>query len=409
MKLTVKTSLSLILGVCLGVVLSAFIYWGYLKPQNESVQRDQQRQYERQLARQKNNYQLAINRLENGNDPSLAKTVNRLTSAQTMQLQALLKANHFSGTALLYRDDQVVYQRGYGYADYHRKRKNNYKSLYQWASIQKSITAVLVMRQVTQGKLKLSDKLSQFYPKVPGSKQITLRQMLNMRSGLSMTAQSSSFSNQDRKIVNFAVEHVQFDAHQLNTSNYQPVNYTLLAGILEQVTHKTYYDLVDQQIFKPLHLMNTGFMPTFAEEAHHTVSYTSQKKDPSSYAEPIVITPVTYNRELGTGNLYSTPGDLLKIQKAILAGKIISKPALETLRNTSAGHYGGGVYNYTDHIYSHGLISGYEATLYLTKDGKNGVVLMSNRYKYDVTPKKAQAFVNQIYQLLTISSNQEGQ
>lgn len=315
-------------------------------------------------------------------NPSTAGNVDQLTRTQRQYINKKLKRQaHFTGTALFYRNGHVIYQQGYGYANYNQKIKNNAKTMYQWASVQKSVTAVLLMYQVQQGKVSLDDKLAQYYPNIAGGKQVTLRQMLDMRSGLWLAKPQTFYSANDKDIVNYAVENTQFVAASLNKWNYQAVNFLLLAGIIEQVSGRTYAQEANRVIFKPLHLKNTGFMPS-PDTTHWATSYRNTGVHYYSYSRPETITKPTYNRELGTGNLYSTAGDLLHIQQAVIHGKIISKTALAQLRDATGGHYRGGIYNYADHVYARGCISGYENVFCLDKTGNTGVVLMGNRYFY---------------------------
>ena len=86
--------------------------------------------------------------------------------------------------------------------------------------------------------------------------------------------------------------------------------------------------------------------------------------------------------ELGTGQVYMSNADLFKVESAILKGKLISKQNVDILHTrTATGEYGGGVYNLSDGIRSHGVGYGYESSIFLSPDGKTGVVLMSNYYR----------------------------
>ncbi len=60
-------------------------------------------------------------------------------------------------------------------------------TLYNIGSIQKGLTAVLIMRAVRDGKLFLTDTLARFYPYIPGAANITIQQMLQMASGLKLS------------------------------------------------------------------------------------------------------------------------------------------------------------------------------------------------------------------------------
>ncbi|MDT7015597.1 serine hydrolase domain-containing protein [Latilactobacillus curvatus] len=51
-------------------------------------------------------------------------------------------------------------------------------------SIQKSLTAALLMKQVQAGNIDLATPLSRYYPQIKEADQITLKMMVDMRSGL---------------------------------------------------------------------------------------------------------------------------------------------------------------------------------------------------------------------------------
>ncbi len=53
-------------------------------------------------------------------------------------------------------------------------------------SVQKSMTAAMVMREIQDGKLSMDDRLAKFYPTVPGAKKVKIKDLLKMTSGLSL-------------------------------------------------------------------------------------------------------------------------------------------------------------------------------------------------------------------------------
>lgn len=315
-------------------------------------------------------------------DTATAKNVTHLTTTQQRYVdQQLRQKTHFTGTALLYKDGQVLYQKGYGYSNAATKRKNSANTMYEWGSIQKSLTGVLLMRLVEQGKVHLNDKLGQYYPTIAGGQQVTLRQMLDMCSGLTLD-QAQTFASTEQGAVKFAVAHTRFDPAGLNRWDYQPINFLLLAGIVAKISGHTYAQEARQVVFGPLGLKHIGFMPA-PNQSTWATSYRNSALRPYSYLRPERIKAPIYDRELGTGNLYSSAGDLLRLQQGVIHGKIISKASLADLRAGGVGPYRGGVYNYNGYIYGRGTISAYEAVFCLSDDGNTGVVLMGNRYFYN--------------------------
>ena len=55
------------------------------------------------------------------------------------------------------------------------------------------MTALLILKQIQSGKITFDTKLSEFYPQIPGSQQISIKNMLYMRSGLHRTASPKTY------------------------------------------------------------------------------------------------------------------------------------------------------------------------------------------------------------------------
>src|SRR5437870_509977 len=73
------------------------------------------------------------------------------------------KENHIDGAAVaITKDGQLIYARGFGWADPDAMEKVLPTSLFRIASISKPITAVAIMMLIERGKLKLDDKAFDF-------------------------------------------------------------------------------------------------------------------------------------------------------------------------------------------------------------------------------------------------------
>ncbi|BDR55533.1 serine hydrolase domain-containing protein [Xylocopilactobacillus apis] len=385
------------LGIMIGGGFSYVYYVKRVRPRHLIAQQQQvytvRKQDQQKIDHlQEVNHQLAMRGLLEDENKEV---IDRLSPSKSQSIDKLMDKNYYIGSALLFKDGQIVYKKGFGYSDYQTKKKNTSNSLYQWASLQKSITAVLIMKSVEEGNLKLTDHLSKFYPTVPGSQKITIRQMLNMTSGLSVKDGKPIIPAKD--VIKDNISRTTFDQKKWNHAMYSPVNYVLMAGILEKVNDTNYYQLIQDKIFKPLKLKNVGFTSAVDWKPIQMFSYQTPTPKTAPYLKTIPTNPLTYTKELGTGNVYSTAQTLLETQLSIVAGKIISKDDLRTLRNTTGGYYAGGVYNYDDHFYSHGLIAGYETSMYITNDGTNAIILMSNRSIPYPDLKKSYSFISSLY------------
>ncbi|RRK11164.1 class A beta-lactamase-related serine hydrolase [Lactiplantibacillus garii] len=312
----------------------------------------------------------------------LSRKVNRtefLTAkSPKQQITKTLKLSHFVGTALVVKDNRVIYHKGFGYANRANEVKNGPASKYQILSIQKSLTAVGIMQLVQAGKVKLSDPITKYYPTVAIGRQTTIRQMLDMTTGYWLETGSTKPLS-EAKTVTYALNHMVYRKQKVGIFNYSAVNYVLLAGIIRKETGQSYQHFVKSNIIHKLGLKQTGFvidgMGTGA-----TIGYkASAKQVVPKYQHRMPETKAQMHNELGTGQIYMSAADLFKVESAILKGKLITKPNVLTLHTrTATGEYGGGVYNISNGIRSHGLGYGYESDVHLSADGKTGVVLLSN-------------------------------
>ncbi|MFB9769309.1 serine hydrolase domain-containing protein [Lactiplantibacillus modestisalitolerans] len=302
----------------------------------------------------------------------------------------LLHQQRFVGTALIVDHGRVVYQRGFGYADQARQVHNGPRSRFQILSIQKSLTAVGIMQLVQQGRVKLSDPVSKYYPQLKHGRQTTLRQMLDMTTGFRLNRGADQPAS-EAQVVDYAVRHVSYNPAKDGVNNYSSVNFLLLAGIIRQVSGKSYRHFFDRQIIQRCGLTASGFVVD-GLAPHATVGYRpADATDVApTYQQRMPETKAQMANELGTGQTYMSASDLFTVERAILRGKVVSKPNVAILHTrTATGEYGGGVYNISNGIRSHGVGYGYEADIHLSPDGNTGVVLLSNYYRKNASIEKA--------------------
>lgn len=312
---------------------------------------------------------------------ALDQTAGSTNPDFTANLTKQLTAKKFSGTALVVKNDQVIYQKSFGWANAAKKRRNTPKTQYLINSLQKSMTGLLVMRAIEQGKLKMTDTLHQFYPQVKNSRRVTIRQMLNMEGGL-LGDMKPDKDLGERQIYRYAAQHVRVDTTQLNQFNYQPICYVMLAAILNQVTDQSYYHQFYQQIVTPLNLNETSFVQLRQQNSALSVGYKGQT--PGTYSDPEVPAAKDVSSRLGTGNVAMSPSNVFKTVQAIVQGKRFNhatsaKTLLEP--GVATPKYTGGMYHFADQgYYGHGVGNFYEDTFLVSTDGRTGVIFMSNNF-----------------------------
>ncbi|MCT3298735.1 class A beta-lactamase-related serine hydrolase [Lactiplantibacillus pentosus] len=318
-------------------------------------------------------------------DSILSQKVNQTSFSNNQdtnqQITKILNLSHFVGSALVVKNDHVIYQRAFGYANKAKNERNQVDSKYQILSIQKSMTAVGIMQLVKAGKIKLTDPISMYYPTLKHGRQTTIRQMLDMTTGFRLKNGSKEYLPEN-KVIDYAKHNVCYYPDKNGISNYSSVNFLLLAGIIRQVTGESYQHFFTERFIDKLDLQSTGFL-IHGQGQRATTGYRGPADQTvPDYQETMPETKAQMANELGTGQVYMSVHDLFTVESAILKGKLLPKKDVALLHTrTATGEYGGGVYNISNGIRSHGLGYGYESSVFLSPDGKTGVVLMSNYYR----------------------------
>ncbi len=141
-------------------------------------------------------------------------------------------------------------------------------TVFSIASITKTFVTAVVLQLVDEGTLSLSDRLSTFVPDFPRAKRITIRMLLQHRSGIFNYFESAAygraaFRDPDRQwttdeILGF-VESPYCDPG--DCFHYSNTNFVLLGEVVEQVTGKSVSSAVRQRLLDPLGLTRTSWQP----------------------------------------------------------------------------------------------------------------------------------------------------
>jgi D-alanyl-D-alanine carboxypeptidase len=128
-------------------------------------------------------------------------------------------------------------------------------------SVTKTMTAAVVLQLVDEGLVMLDEPIATYLPGVPNGEIITVRQLLNMTSGLANTTESDAFNRalDADTTKSFSVREVlqyAFDEPPLFAPGaqfyYTNTNYDLLGELAETVTGEGLPDLFSTRLFRPL-------------------------------------------------------------------------------------------------------------------------------------------------------------
>jgi len=230
------------------------------------------------------------------------------------------------GSLSIYKNGQEVYNRSFGQGKLTTVNYNQ-DTKYQVASVTKMITAILTLKLVENGKLKLNSKLSEFYPEIPNSEKITIKNLLEHTSGLGNFA----IRNGAIWVIDKVSEKEIFDEIKKQGVSFEPNEkvvysnsaYILLRMIIEKKYKKDYDKIVIQEITKTLDLKN------FASTKSNVNNTFKSYKFTENWAE---IKDIEYSNVIGVGDIASTTKDLNILINSLFQYKLIKKETLALMK-----------------------------------------------------------------------------
>lgn len=227
-----------------------------------------------------------------------------------------------SGGLLVAKNGQIIYENYRGYSVRETKDTLTKDTPLHIASISKVLTALAILKLVEADELKLDQLVSNLFPAFP-YKEISVRDLLNHRSGLPNYAyfeHHPEFWNTDKVLNNENVLEalIQKVSEPYSSPNrnfsYSNTNYALLALIIEKVTNLSYPEAMKYIVFDPLQMKNTFvFTMEQAENVSQSYTYKNVRWD-FNFLDNIH----------GDKNIYSTPSDLFKMDKAMYSKEFLS-------------------------------------------------------------------------------------
>ena len=233
-------------------------------------------------------------------------------------------------SVVILKNHQPLYKAHHGFANVELDVAINNKHLFPSYSVTKLFTSVLLMQQVENGNLALTDSVRKYLPYLPTRWQtVTLEHLLSHTSGVPRyfdTAMKNNHFLANKKSVFLSLVD-QPEHFKIGTRNsYNNTNFLMLSAILETVSNKTYQQLVQDVIVSPLALKNTGHASAKAIIKNMVTSYQGNN---GSIKRNIDIDWPEYT--FAHSALYSTPDDLTTFLTALVTGKFVSKKALQQL------------------------------------------------------------------------------
>jgi len=196
--------------------------------------------------------------------PATAQTV---TTQVDSVMNALLALDLSPGAGIVVvRDTQIVYMKGFGYADVAAKRAFTPETEFYIASTTKSFTGLAAALLDKKGTFKLDETLHHYLPtlklKSPlDADSITIRSLLSHTHGIgngpmAMRLAYSGEYNGNADLMRFLEMH---DAAPTGRAfSYGNIGYNVAALAMDAATKKSWKDVLQSELFTPLGMKHTS-------------------------------------------------------------------------------------------------------------------------------------------------------
>ena len=260
--------------------------------------------------------------------PTAKLQPDRIAAEIAKRVATLSAEDNFSGVVLVAKGDKVILKRAYGLADQEWKLPNRTDTKFHIASIGKMFTAAAVLKLADEQKLSLDDALAKWVPEYPHPEaaQITLTELLTHSAGVGNWEGRdvrSEISGAEAAMTMTAALQFKPGEH----FSYSNAGYVLLQAVVERATGKPFAAALDDLVFKPAGMPNTGLWPVTAIVPNRAHGYHHAEDD------PLGLGPRYSNEQFlgyganGSGGEYSTVDDMFAFLRAIANGKLLG-PAM---------------------------------------------------------------------------------
>lgn len=298
-------------------------------------------------------------------------------------------------------DGDLVWARGFGWADRERRTPMGTGVISRTGSISKSVTAVLLMRLVDRGVVSLDDPVERHLPEArgladppAGTEPVTLRRLASHTAGLIREptlpgAATGPIAGWQEKVL-ASIPATGFAFPPGEAYLYSNIGFGILGLALERAAGRPFIELVEEEIFRPLGMTGSTFVVD-DELAPRLATGYQNGRDGAIDADTPAREHAGRGYKVPNGGVYSTVADLGRF-----AGAISGTPGLRILSEASRAEllriqtpedptrgYGLGFTVQVDEggrrLVSHGgSVSGYIAHLAFDPDAGVAVILLRN-------------------------------
>ncbi|WP_068621422.1 serine hydrolase [Paenibacillus tuaregi] len=313
---------------------------------------------------------------------------------------------------LVVKDDKVLLNKGYGYADVAAKKPiDPDKTVFRMASISKVFTATAVMQLVEQGKIDLERDISKYMPgiTIPNKTGFPLKvkHLLTHTTGYNYTDGSAAANRMS--LDRYVKENIPTVIRKPGDAyRYDNIAFVQQGYIVQNVSKLPFETYMNEHIFKPLGMNSSDFAMSADVKANLAKGYGPEGKEIALYDNTPYIDP--------TGGLFSTGSDMAKYITAMLnGGKLGDKRILkeQTTKNMESFQHGihpklpvmsYGFESFLKHLHNGevvigkgGDLAGAHSWMWMLPEHKVGAMVIVNGEAIDPRIELFAAFMQQFY------------
>lgn len=321
--------------------------------------------------------------------PAMVAEVDRLAAAE-------FGSGGPGGALIVVKDGKTLVRKAYGLADVELGVPARPEMIFRVGSVTKQFTAALVMMQVEKGTMALDDVITKYLPDYPEQGgRITIEHLLTHTSGI------PDYTSVQRVMADVTTDRspaevidlfktLPLDSEPGQRMRYTNSGYFLLGAILEKVTGKTYSQLLDDLIFKPLGMTHSAYIDDTRILPDRARGYQELKG--------ALVNARRYSNSLpfAAGGVMSSVDDLARWDAALSGDRLLRRESRERMFTSAvlgSGErtgYGYGWYTYERdgmRTQEHGgVIFGYVAYVLRIPEQHLFVALLTNRQVGSAAP-----------------------
>lgn len=302
-------------------------------------------------------------------------------------MEAYMYQGKFNGSVLVSNKGEELFKKGYGFANLEWHIPNSTITKFRLASVTKQFTALLVMQMVEEGKIDLNKPVSSYlsdYPK-PNADLITIHHLLTHTAAIPYLDRNIR-EKADVKTLVSQFASLELDREPGELFRYSNEGYILLGYIMEVLSGKSFNELIQEKIFTPLGMENSGIDNYYDIVPLRASGYS--KRGDKLFNAPYIDMSGAFS----AGYLYSTVEDLFLWDEALRSNTLISEESfLQMIKphvETGYRHYGYGFQTGLHRagasdleIQAHwhtGGVEGFRTEIIRIKESNTCIILLSN-------------------------------